>query len=265
MYSRLQLAKKYIQYYFTASNGKGHGIHSPFMYDFVTNILNDRRQFSPYENIESLRRKLLKDKTLLDIEDFGAGSAIYSTKQRTISSIVRHAAKNKKLSQLLFRIVHYYKPQTIVELGSSLGISSAYMASADSNANVFTIEGDLSVASAAKQYHEFLRLHNIHLITGKFEEVLPGLLQQIQKVDIAFVDGNHRFGPTIHYFENLLTKATPQSLFIFDDIHWSKEMEEAWRIIKNHKAVTASIDMFFIGIILFRPEFKSKQQFTIRF
>lgn len=265
MHSRVELARKYIRYYLTASNGQGHGIHSPFIYDFVRNVLNDRRQFYPYETIESLRRKLLKDKTILDIEDFGAGSAIHSIKQRSISSIARNAVKSKKLSQLLFRIVHYYQLQNIIELGTSLGVSSAYMAAANPKGDIITIEGASSVAAVAKRNHELLELDNIRLITGKFEDTLPVILQQVQRVDLAFVDGNHRFEPTKNYFEQLIQKATPQSIFIFDDIHWSKEMEEAWRFIKEDPRVKASIDLFFFGIILFRPEFKTKQQFTIRF
>jgi predicted O-methyltransferase YrrM len=265
MYSRLQLARKYIRYYFTASNGKGHGIHSPFVFDFVTNVLNDNRHFYAYEKIESLRKRLSNDKSLLDIEDFGAGSAIVSTKQKSISSIARHAAKSKKLSQLLFRIVHHYQPKTILELGTSLGISSAYIASAAPDAKVITIEGASAVAKAAKDHHQMLQLHNIHVMTGKFEDLLPDILHQISTVDLAFIDGNHRFTPTKYYFEQLLPKATPQSIFIFDDIHWSKEMEYAWQVIKEHEKVTASIDLFFMGIVLFSPAFRSKQEFTIRF
>jgi len=265
MYSPLQLAKKYIHYYLTASNGKGHGIHSPFVFDFVIHVLNDTRHFYPYETIESHRKQLLNDNTLLEIEDFGAGSAISSTKQRSIASIARHALKSKKLSQLLFRIVHYYQPKTLLELGTSLGITSSYLASANPTAEVITIEGASSIAAIATDTFNTLQLHNIEMIRGKFEDILPGTLQKLQSVDFAFVDGNHRLEPTKYYFEQMLEKATPQSIFIFDDIHWSKGMEEAWRIIKEHPAVSASIDLFFIGIILFRPEFKSKQQFIIRF
>ena len=133
MYSRFRLAKKYLHYYFTASNGRGHGIHSPFVFDFIKNVLNDKRNFYSYEKVESLRRRLLNDKTVLQVDDFGAGSTLSSSKERSISSITRNAAKSKKLSQLLFRIVHYYKPRTVLELGTSLGISSAYMAAAAPN------------------------------------------------------------------------------------------------------------------------------------
>ena len=265
MYTRLQLAKKFIQYYFSASNGRGHGIHSPFVFDFVTNVLNDTREFYPYESIESVRRQLLIDNTLIEMEDFGAGSVQQFKKQRSIGSIARHAAKSKKLSQLLFRIVHYYQPKIILELGTSLGISSAYMAAANPGARVISIEGASSVATLARHHHKFLQIQNVEVRTGQFDDILPVTLQELLRVDLAFIDGNHRLEPTVQYFEQLLSKTTPQSILIFDDIHWSKEMEESWRIIKKHQAIAASIDLFFIGIILFRPEFKSKQEFTIRF
>jgi len=265
MYSRLQLATKYIRYYVAASNGKGHGIHSPFIFDFVTNVLNDRRHFYSYETIESLRSRLLNDKTILGIEDFGAGSTGGTTKQRTVSSIARHAAKSKKLCRLLFRIVHYYQPKTILELGTSLGISSAYMASAAPDAKLITIEGASSVAKAAEGHHQLLQLHNVAVVPGRFEDILPDILHEANTVDLAFIDGNHRFEPTRYYFEQLLTKVNDGSIFIFDDIHWSEEMEDVWRVIKANERVTASIDLFFIGMVLFNPSFRSKQEFTIRF
>lgn len=265
LYTRFQLAKKYLHYYLTASNGKGHGIHSPFVYDFTRNVLNDRRHFYAYEHIESLRERLATDNTLLDIEDYGAGSITGSSKQRSISSITRSAAKSKKLSRLLFRMVNHYQPRSIIELGTSLGLSSAYMASAAPRAKLITIEGSPSLTSAARENHRVLQLANVQVINGKFDELLPGILNSLEKVDLAFIDGNHRFEPTKFYFDQFLKKSTENSILIFDDIHWSREMEDVWQIIKLHPLVTASIDLFFIGIVLFKEVFKSKQQFTIRF
>ena len=265
MYNRFQLAKKYLHYYLTASNGKGHGIHSPFVFDFIKNVLNDKRTFYSYEKIESLRKRLLNDKTILHIDDFGAGSAVSSTKERTISSIARNAAKSRKLSQLLFRMVHYYRPETVLELGTSLGISSAYMASAAPTAKVITVEGASSVAETAKDHHRLLQLNNIDLRMGRFDDVLPVVLQELNTVDLAFIDGNHRYGPTKKYFELIFTKVRSGSILIFDDIHWSSEMEDAWKFIKEHEAVKATIDLFFFGIVFFDDAFKSKQQFIIRF
>jgi predicted O-methyltransferase YrrM len=265
MYSPLQLFQKYIHYYITASSGKGHGIHSPFIFDFVVNVLNDNRHFYSYDIIESLRRQLLDNKSLLTIEDFGAGSVTGSTRQRTVASIAKHAAKNEKLCRLLFRIVDHYQPESILELGTSLGISSAYMASAAPGAKLITIEGASSVAELAIDHHQRLQIHNIRVISGRFEDVLPGVLHEIKTVDMAFVDGNHRFEPTKHYFDQLVSKVGSGSILIFDDIHWSEEMEDVWRVIKADERVVASIDLFFIGIVLFNPAFKSKQDFTIRF
>lgn len=265
MYSKLQLASKYIKYWLTASNGKGHGIHSPFVFDFVTNVLNDKRSFYCYQTIEYLRADLKRNNTVLTVEDFGAGSHTKQYNQRTVSSIASSALKTPKFSRLLFRMVNHYQPNTILELGTSLGITTCYLACAKNDASVITLEGAPAVASAAKENFERLRLQNIQTITGNFDNTLPGVLQKLASVDFVFVDGNHRKEPTLNYFHQLLQKRNEYSVFIFDDIHWSKDMEEAWDIILQHEDVTLSIDLFFIGIVFFRKENKAKQHYIIRF
>jgi predicted O-methyltransferase YrrM len=265
MYSKFQLAKKYLHYYFTASNGKGHGIHSPFVFDFVQHVLNDKRSFYAYSQIEYLREQLMKDETVIEVQDLGAGSAISNTKNRTVSDIAKYAAKNKKIARLLFRIADYYQPETMIELGTSLGISSSYLAAACRNAKLFTIEGSASIAEVARKNFQSLGLTNIQLITGNFDNMLSGILQETGKTDLAFIDGNHRKEPTIKYFSQLLDHSSPSSIFIFDDIHWSEEMEQAWEIIKQHNRTTLTIDLFFIGLVFFREDFKTKQHFVIRF
>ncbi|SRR5579871_15207 len=265
MYSKLTLTQKYIHYYFTASNGKGHGVHSPFVFDFVTNVLNDRREFYSYQQIENIRKQLLSNGTVIEIEDFGAGSALSKNKQRKISDIAKDAAKKKKLAQLLFRIVNYYQPERVIELGTSLGISTAYLASANSNSKLVTIEGSAALAKMARRNFELLDLANIQLITGTFDQVLPEVLKIDNPIDLAFIDGNHRKLPTIKYFDQLTEHSSPLSIFIFDDIHWSKEMEEAWKIIKASEKVTLTIDLFFLGLVFFRKDFKVKQDFVVRF
>ncbi|GEO08601.1 O-methyltransferase [Segetibacter aerophilus] len=265
MYSAVKLASKYLSYYLTASNGKGHGVHSPFVFDFITNVLNDRRTFYAYQELEELRHQLLADKRVLTIEDFGAGSAITKSKQRRISSIARSALKPKKYGQLMFRMVDYYKANTIVELGTSLGITTSYLASGNLKGKVYTFEGARQVAEVAKQNFTQLSLENIELIEGSFDDTLKPFLTKIDKVDILFIDGNHRKEPTIEYFEQLLSKASESSVFVFDDIHWSEGMEAAWSHIKNHPSVTLTIDLFFIGLVFFRKEQKVAQHFSIRF
>lgn len=265
MYSSYKLAIKYLQYYFTASNGKGHGIHSPFVYAFIEKVLNDKKQYPCYEIIENRRKELLNDSTVIEVEDFGAGSAVIKTSSRVVKNIAASSLKPEKFSQLLFRMVQYYQPKTILELGTSFGITSAYLASGNSDAKLHTCEGAKNIAAIAKQTFNDLSLTNINLIEGDFAKAFPHLLSQLQHIDLAFVDGNHRKAPTLDYFNQLLGVSHQSTILIFDDIHWSREMEEAWTQIQQHPAVTLTIDLFFIGIVCVNTAIKVKQHFTVRF
>ena len=265
MYTHFQLAKKYIRYYFTASNGKGHGVHSPFVFEFIKFILNDKAVYSCYDKIEVLRKQLLKDKTVIEVEDFGAGSTIIKTKKRVVKDIAASSLKPKKYSRLLFRMIQYYGTKNVLELGTSLGTTTAYLAFAKNIPVVTTMEGSVNIANIAMQSFALMRLPNIEVIQGDFENTLPLFLANHKNIDFAFLDGNHRKIPTLQYFEQILLSTNEQSIFVFDDIHWSKEMEDAWEIIKQHDAVTLSIDLFFIGIVFLRKDFKVKQHFIVRY
>ena len=137
MYSSLQLAKKYVHYLLTAHNGKGHGVHSPFVFDFIIHVLNDKKKYDCYPKIESVRKQLLKNNNTIEVEDFGAGSAVIPFKNRMVKDIAASSLKKKKYAQLLFRVAKYYDSKTIVELGTSFGISTSYLASPNSNSKVF--------------------------------------------------------------------------------------------------------------------------------
>lgn len=266
MYSKIQLAFKYLNYYFTSFNGKGHGMHSPFVFAFITEVMNDKRAFYAYAEIEALRRSLLKNNRQLTIDDFGAGSRIMKDNQRSITSIASSSLKPARFGQLLFRMVNYYQPHTILELGTSLGITTSYLAAASSSARVITMEGALNIAAVAKENFVRLGLKNIKQVLGNFDETLAATVNsQPSFIDFAFLDGNHRYKPTMEYFRQILTKSNESSIIILDDIHWSKEMERAWQEVQMHPLVTLTIDLFFIGIVFFRKEFKVKQHFSIRF
>jgi len=264
VYSSYQLGKKFIKYYINASNSKGHGVHSPFVFEFIEKVLNDKTPYKVYGVIEAQRNLLLQNNTAIEVEDFGAGSATIKTNNRVVKAIASSSLKPKKYSQLLYRIISYYKKQSILELGTSLGITTAYLASAQ-NTSVNTLEGSVNIANIAKQNFSALQLNNINVIVGDFNETLLPLLNTNCIIDVAFIDGNHRKTPTVSYFEQLLSNINEHSILVFDDIHWSIEMEQAWDIIKNHPAVTLSIDLFFIGIVFFKTDFKVKQHFAIRF
>jgi predicted O-methyltransferase YrrM len=265
MYAGYQLAFKYLRYYISASNGKGHGIHSPFIFHFITRVLNDKQPYAAYEKVENLRRLLRKDNTVLTIEDFGAGSSLSSGNTRTVASIAKHAAKPQKFGQLLFRMVQAYQPATVLELGSSMGITTAYLSLAKPDAKLITMEGASQVAAAARKNLASLSIHNYQLMEGNFDDTLALVIATVPSFDFVFIDGNHRREPTERYFQQLLPSMTNDSILIFDDIHWSAEMEQAWQTICQHPAVRCTIDLFFIGIVFFRQEFREKQHFTIRF
>ena len=256
---------QFLQYYLNASNGKGHGIHSPFVFEFVKKVMNDDRHFYAYDSIELVRKSVLKNKKVLSITDYGAGSTVTKSNERKVKDIAGSALKPKKFAQLMFRMVDYFQPKTIVELGTSLGITTSYLASANVGASVCTFEGAAEVAAIAKDSFHSLGLKNIKVIEGNFDDTLQPVVNSLTTIDFAFVDGNHRKEPTIRYFEQLLEKSNEDSIFIFDDIHWSKGMEEAWQYIQQHAAVKLTIDLFFIGIVFFRKEQKVPQHFVIRF
>ena len=268
MYSAPQLAKKYISYWLKASNGKGHGIHSPFVYDFVQNALNSTLTKENYTAIEQQRQVLKNDSRMLTLQDFGAGSVIENSKRRSVASIAKNSLKSVKYAQLIHKIVRYYQPQTILELGTCLGITTAYLSKAGNN-KVTTMEGADEVAEVAATVFQNLNLSNIEIIKGNFDNTLPQWIKEQKKadrkLDFAFIDGNHREKPTVNYFHELQPLMHNDSFMILDDIHWSHGMENAWSRIINHSSVTLSIDLFFIGIIFFKKEFKQKQHFTIRY
>ena len=264
MYSPFQLAKKYLKYYITASNGKGHGVHSPFVFEFIKNVLNDTTEYECYEPIEKVRKKLLINNEVIEVEDFGAGSTVIKTKSRIVKSIAASSLKPKKYSQLLFRIVQYYKKANVLELGTSLGTTTAYLASGNA-VDVTTMEGSKNIATIARNNFLQLALNNIEIIEGDFNNTLPSFLSTKKNIDFVFLDGNHRKVPTLNYFDQILSNSNEGTFFVFDDIHWSTEMEEAWETIKQHESVTITIDLFFIGIALLGKNFKEKQHFAIRF
>lgn len=265
MYSSFHLALHYLRYYMTAANGRGHGTHSPFVFDFIVHVLNSRDPDLPVSDIEQLRKQLVSDKTIIEISDLGAGSRSGSTTTREVAALAASALKPKKYAQLLYRLVRHYRPATIVELGASLGLTTAYLSRANPDASIITIEGSPAVAAMAEKHYRQLECDNIRLRIGNFDDVLPGVLQELPTIDLAYIDGNHRYQPTINYFQQFLARSGSDTILVFDDIHWSAEMEKAWEEIKAHPSVTYTIDIFFLGFVFFKNEFKVKQDFVVRF
>ena len=203
-------------------------------------------------------------KKTISITDFGAGSSINASKKRAVASIAKHSLKPAKYAQLLFRLVRHFKPEIIVELGTSLGITTLYLATPRSNAKVLTLEGCPETSAIAKSNFERFQTNNIHIVTGNFNGTLPKTLSSIPSLDFVFFDGNHQKAATLDYFSQCLPYINNDSVFVFDDIYWSSGMQEAWETVKKNPSVTVSIDLYAIGIVFFRKE-QEKQHFTIKF
>jgi len=206
----------------------------------------------------------LNSQQVIQVTDLGAGSKNNNTSQRSVSQITRTSAKSPKYAQLLFRLVNYFQPNVILELGTSLGITTAYLALARQNSQVITMEGCPNIAQQASQNFKNLGLKNTKIITGNLDHTLQITVNNLQHLDFVFFDGNHRYEPTIRYFQTCLPKRHVNSVFVFDDIYWSPEMEKAWKEICRHPDVHLSIDLFHLGLILFRPH-QPKQHFTLWF
>ncbi|MFD2786436.1 O-methyltransferase [Hymenobacter rubripertinctus] len=250
---------------FLLRSGNAHGLHSPFVFGLYTHVINHAGTFAANTRVETRRTELLADSTAIAVRDFGAGSHTGAGRTRRLRDIARTAAKPPRLAQLLFRLVNHFQPGTVVELGTSLGLTTAYLAAANSQARVLTFEGCPATAAVARQTFQAVGIHNVTLIEGNLDDTLtPTLAALPAPVDFAFFDGNHRYEPTLRYFEQLNRHRTDHSVFVLDDIHWSADMERAWATIQQHPDVTLTIDLFYIGLVFFRPN-QPKQHFALRF
>ena len=258
---RLKFIFKYLKYYLNAKSK--YKIHSPFVYDLLINVIYYQEFEEEFEIIEEIRTILSENENYIDFTDLGAGSN-NKTVRRKIKDIVKDSSKSLKYSQLLYRIVKYFEPKTLIELGTSAGISTMYQALAANKTKLITIEGSENVAEIAKQNFKKLNLRNIELVLDNFDNALPRILKGIDKLDYVFFDGNHTKEATLNYFEQCLVKVQADTVFVVDDIHWSKEMEEAWVEIQNNSKVVITIDLFFLGLVFFIKN-TVKQNHVIRF
>ena len=259
---KLFLIYNYFVYLFKSTNE--HGVHSPFVYDLLTTVIYNKTDYYVYKEIELLREKLKHSTETVSCIDLGAGSHKSGSSTRTVKQLLHYSVKPAKYSQLLFRLANHFQPETVLELGTSLGITAAYIAKANSKSNFITIEGCPEIAAIAKRNLSELNFTNVQMMVGNFDTLLPDIIEKTKPIDFVFFDGNHRKAATLNYFNQCLKKINEGSVFVFDDIYWSAEMKEAWQEIKSNDKVTVTIDLFFMGIVFFRKE-QNKEHFILRF
>jgi len=251
--------KAYLKFLLSSTNQ--HGVHSPFIYNFVTKCIYDKTSHASYKDIKTYRKKLLQSKETIKVLDLGQGSKTLNHQKRKISHMAKTSSSSTKNAKLLFRLVKYFNSKSILELGTSLGMSTYAMAKGNKNARMITIEGCPNTSNVAKERFKDLQITNIEFIIGYFASSISILKEDT--FDFIFFDGHHNKSATIQFFEALLPKAHNDSVFVFDDIYWSKGMTEAWEYIKNHNAVIVTVDTFYLGVVFFRKE-QEKEHFKIR-
>lgn len=253
------IIKSYLNFLKNSTNQ--HGVHSPFVFSLVTKCFYDKKKYSAYPILKNYRKSLLENKNTIEVIDFGAGSRVFKSNTRQISKIAQNAGITQRRAELLFRITNYFQPQNVLEIGTSLGLATSALSLGNTEATITTLEGCLATSGIAqKQFKEF-GISNIKSEVTEFSSYLKSF--ELPTFDLIYFDGNHSREATLDYFELLLPTITNETVWIFDDIHWSKDMEDAWEIIKNHPKVKVTIDTFQWGLVFFRYE-QEKEHFTIR-
>lgn len=250
----LKKAKDIFKFYSKANTALD--ISNNDLSDLAFKLLDDKHNSCSFNQIEGIRKKLIKDKRVIIVDDLGAGSTYSKSTERTVSSIAKSALSPKWQCEILASIAQEFQSKTIIELGTSLGISTAYLANANFHSTVYTLEGSQAISRVAMQTFASLGLKNIKMILGDFNITLPTILKSIKEVDLAFIDGNHRKESTLDYFDQILSYSHKNTVLIFDDINWSKGMKEAWTIIKDNPKSKASLDFYSFGIVLLNDRYE---------
>ena len=244
-------------------------LHSPYVFEMVMAVLEDSRWFYAFDDVEMLRQAALESDVLLNVTDYGTGAAAQKnaiaphTSTVPLRDIARRSASSFGQGQALFRLADWAKPNTVLELGTSLGFGTLYLALAAQQAKIISLEGCSECAAVARNHFGMLKADHVEVLDGPFETTLLTALKKLQSIDFVFLDGNHRSGPTLAYFDQCLPFAHSKTVFVFDDAHSTPDMVEAWQRIRQHPRVTLTVDFFDLSLAFINPDFREKQHWQI--
>jgi predicted O-methyltransferase YrrM len=254
--------RHFILHFFLAKR-KGHGVHSPFVYRLCEEVFYNNSDFYCFSELRSLRKQLLMNEQVLLVEDYGAGSMTFRSNERKIKDIVARGTSSMAQSEMLYRLVNLLGCRVCIELGTSAGLNTLYLAAANKKGQIITIEGSRSLSQFASSLAQRKGFRNITYINALFDVSLPDTLAKTAPPDLVYVDGNHTYSATMRYFRLLLEKKHKDTVLVFDDIYWSAGMTMAWKEICEHPEVTLCIDTFYSGIVFFKKEFREKTQLRL--
>jgi predicted O-methyltransferase YrrM len=256
-------ARNYLKYIVLSRHRKGHGIHSPFVFDIVSRMFRNKIDPDIVNKIEMIRKQLLKDDRSIEVLDLGSGSKKMKSNNRKVSDIARYSPVNRKYGILLSNLASEFGKAGIIEFGTSFGISTMYMAASVPDSIVYTMEGSPSVAEIANSNFLSGRFRNINVLIGPFSKMLPEIKDTGIKPGLVFIDGNHRREPVLEYFNKIVGLSDSETVIVIDDINNSEEMADAWNEIRNNKNVTCTIDIFRMGLV-FMKRGLTRQHYIIR-
>lgn len=259
--SMLFQIKSYLKFLWHSKNE--HAVHSPFVFSLITKCFYDKKPKPEYQVLKNYRNSLLENKNTIEVTDFGAGSKVFKSNTRQIAKIAKTAGITPKRAELLFRITNYFQPDTILEIGTSLGLATSALALGNPKVFITTLEGCPNTMAMAKNQLQLFNFENVNCVETHFLSYLQNCQLKTENSQLVYFDGNHSKTATLEYFELLLPTISNDTVWIFDDIHWSPEMSAAWKIIQKHPKVTVTIDTFQWGLVFFRRE-QPKEHFVIR-
>ncbi|MDT8432527.1 MAG: hypothetical protein RQ746_13470 [Bacteroidales bacterium] len=261
----LSISVKYLRHRLLARYRNGHGVHSPFVYDLVRNVLFNKYGWKVPGRLQSHHRELRNNDTLLQIHDPGAGSRVTGSQERKVASIARRSSVTRRQGALLYRLAKWYHPAAVIEAGTGIGISTCFLAAGAVNAGVTTIEGSPAKYHFAREHTDVAGSGGLEFLLGTFDEYFDERVEKAPNRTLFFIDGDHRYLPTLQRARSILDQdAFAETMVILDDIYWSDEMERAWKEICAGPGVDISLDLFHMGILIRRPGL-SRQHFRITF
>ena len=252
-------------YHFLLHQWRGkwrHGVHSPLVFELTDQVLSPKNTALEFAVLLDVRKQLLKNFNEIEVQDFGAGSRKSKGSKRRICDIAKSALAPKAQAEAFFKIARKFQPETIVEMGTSLGLTTLYFSKALPNAQILTLEGSPEIAAFANQLFIQEKASNITLHIGEFSSTIPTILGLGKKIDLLYIDGNHRYDATMRYIDVFREKLSENALIILDDIYWSKEMTTAWQELIARKEYSLSLDFYHFGI-LFLEKRMTKEHFVL--
>jgi len=243
LWHRPRKARKYLWKIRKAKYGRGFGIHSPFVFSLITNVLREKSLYYDYKRIEQLRDALLDDPSFL--------------LNRETQKKIQKSLTSERHGRFLFRLVNFFHPETLLEIGTGLGVDTLYMASPQKNCRCFTLEEDPLLQDLSGKLFSAQSSSNIELVKGRWRDSLEEALNKIEKLDFVCLNANQK-QPIHELYKMCRSKMHEQSIFVIRNIRVSKDLYELWEELKKEEKVISAVDMYSMGILLYNPSLTNK-------